>query len=115
VIGPGLPSPMARPSRLVTAMTSAAVPVRKHSSATYRSCRSKVVSATEFRLAGQPDDGVARDAFQNAGVNRRRLERPLYTMKMLSPVHSATLPLVIEHQGLDAAGVHPSSCQILLR
>ena len=33
MIGPGVPSPMVRPSRLTTAMTSAAVPVRKHSSA----------------------------------------------------------------------------------
>ena len=33
VIGPGLPSPIVRPSRLMTATTSAALPVRKHSSA----------------------------------------------------------------------------------
>ena len=33
VIGPYLPLPIGRPSHSVTAMTSAAVPVRKHSSA----------------------------------------------------------------------------------
>ena len=37
VIGPGLPSPMTRRSMLVTGTTSAADPVRKHSSATYKS------------------------------------------------------------------------------
>ena len=33
VIGPGLPLPITRPSHFTTAMISAAVPVRKHSSA----------------------------------------------------------------------------------
>lgn len=34
VIGPGLPSPIGRPSILVTEITSAALPVKKHSSET---------------------------------------------------------------------------------
>ena len=33
VIGPGLPVPISRPSHFTTGITSAAVPVRKHSSA----------------------------------------------------------------------------------
>ena len=33
VIGPGLPLPITRPSALITGISSAAVPVRKHSSA----------------------------------------------------------------------------------
>ena len=37
VSAPGWPAPTSRPSILVTGMTSAPVPVRKHSSAVYRS------------------------------------------------------------------------------
>ena len=37
VVGPGLPVPMTRPSSLTTGMSSAPVPVRKHSSALNRS------------------------------------------------------------------------------
>ena len=46
-------------------------------------------------LAGQVDDYVAGNAFQNAGIARRSrwASRPWRTMKMLSPVHSATSPL----------------------
>ena len=43
VIGPDFPFPIGRPSTLTTGMISAAVPVRKHSSATKTSCR--VISA----------------------------------------------------------------------
>ncbi len=39
VIGPGFPVPIVRPSALITGMSSAAVPVRKHSSAIKTSCR----------------------------------------------------------------------------
>ena len=39
VSGPDVPDPMTRPSIRVTGITSAAVPVRKHSSAMYTSCR----------------------------------------------------------------------------
>src|SRR6056297_1593494 len=43
VIGPGLPSPMSRPSSRTAGITSAALPVKKHSSATNRSCRVRAV------------------------------------------------------------------------
>ena len=39
MIGPGLPSPIMRLSTLTTGITSAALPVRKHSSAMKTSCR----------------------------------------------------------------------------
>ena len=46
VIGPGRPSPMTRPSHSTTGISSAAVPVRKHSSALKTSSRSIVRSIT---------------------------------------------------------------------
>src|SRR5207248_27017 len=44
VMGPGFPFPIKRPSALTTGTISAAVPVRKHSSATKISCRVKSAS-----------------------------------------------------------------------
>src|SRR5213082_3077677 len=60
LIGPGLPVPIGRPSALTTGMISAAVPVRKHSSAMKTSCRVMSVSLTLIPVSAAISKTTAR-------------------------------------------------------
>ena len=58
------------------------------------------------RLLGQLDHRVARDAFQNAGVDRRRVAaRRLADQEDVVAGAFGDFALVVEHQGFDAAGL----------
>ena len=70
VTGPGLPSAMMRPSIFVMGAISAAVPVRKHSSATYRSRVAEVLVADGSRAAEIEHRG-AGDAVEVLDDRRR--------------------------------------------
>ena len=57
-------------------------------------------------LAGQLDHGVAGDAFEDAGVDRRREQPPVADQEDVVAGALGHFALVVEHQGLDAAGLH---------
>ncbi len=58
-------------------------------------------------LAGQLDDGVAGDAFEDAGVDGRREQPAAADQEDVVAGALGHLALVVEHQGLDAAGLKP--------
>ena len=55
-------------------------------------------------VAGQLDDGVARDAFEDAGVDRRRLQHAVLDDEDVVAGALGDLALVVEHQRFEAAG-----------
>ena len=55
--------------------------------------------------AGELDHGIAGDAFQNAGVERRRLQHAAADEEDVVARAFGDFALVIEHQGFDAAGL----------
>ena len=59
----------------------------------------------DAHLAGQLDDGVAGDAFEDAGVGGRREELALADQEDVVAGALGHFALVVEHQGLDAAGL----------
>src|SRR5262249_23172118 len=54
--------------------------------------------------AGQIHDGIAGDAFEDAGIGRRRFEDTVLDDEDVVAGALRDLALVVEHQGLDAAG-----------
>ena len=56
-------------------------------------------------LRAKLDDGVAGDAFQNAGVERRRVQTAVAHEEDVVAGAFGHFALVVEHQGFDAAGL----------
>ena len=54
---------------------------------------------------GQLDHRLAGDAFQNAGVDRRRQQHAVADQKDVVARAFGDFALVVEHQGFDAAGL----------
>ena len=74
-------------------VTSAAVPVRKHSRELAELFRhDRAFDRPDAALLGEIDDGAARDAVEEAVGRRAYGCTPSLTKKMLAPVHSATRP-----------------------
>ena len=59
----------------------------------------------DLQLAGQFDDHGARDAFQDAGLDRRRQQLALPHQEDVVAGTLGDFALVVEHQRLDAAGL----------
>ena len=58
-----------------------------------------------FRRAGHLDHRVARDAFQNAGIDRRRLQYAVAHQEDVVARALGDFALVVQHQRFDAAGL----------
>ena len=105
---PGRPVPITRPSHSTTGISSAAVPVRKHSSALIHVVT--VHRPLDHRVAGrasQLDHGIASDPFEDARVDRRRMNLAAVHDEDVVAGALGDLALVVEHQGFQAAGVGP--------
>src|SRR5881392_2330535 len=93
VMGPGFPLPIDRPSAFTTGTISAAVPVRKHSSATKTSWRvmsvSRALTPSSAAISNTTERVIPRSAPDTTGGVKIW---PCLTMKTLSAVHSATFP-----------------------
>ena len=66
--------------------------------------RERGFAAVDARLTGQIHDGVARDAFEDPGVGGRREQHARPHDEHVVAGALGHLALVVEHQGLDAAG-----------
>src|SRR3954451_3034359 len=91
LIGPGFPVPIGRPSAFTTGITSAAVPVRKHSSATNTSWRVMSVSVI-FNQGFKTTEYLAASLLDQA-------------WHQLSPDQVPTDTLGFEAEALKKAGV----------
>ena len=106
VIGPGFPFPIGRPSALITGMISAAVPVRKHSSATKTSCRvmirfSNLEVQARAAISKTTDRVIPR---KRSGRNRRSEDLAVLDDEHIVGRAFGHVARVVQHQRFIRAG-----------
>ena len=105
LIAPGFPVPIVRPSALITGIISAAVPVRKHSSAMKTSCRVIFdLGNLDSKLRRNLEDDRACDSTQGASGDRWRKDMAMLDDEKVVSRAFRNIARVVQHERLVRAG-----------